>query len=44
MQNNTTKMGHHTGASNKEGHKAGGIRKGAGVGKTSKLEAWAAFQ
>jgi hypothetical protein len=43
MQNNTKKMGHRTGTSNEEGHKAGGIRKGAGMGETSKLEAWAAF-
>jgi hypothetical protein len=42
MQNNTKKMGCHTGISNKEGHKAGGMRKGAGMGETSK--AWAAFQ
>jgi hypothetical protein len=42
MKNNTTKMGHHTDTSNQEGHKAGGIRKGAGMGETSK--AWAAFQ
>ena len=30
MQNNTTKIGHHRGTCNKEGHKAGGVRKGAG--------------
>jgi hypothetical protein len=42
MQNNTTKMGCHTGASNKEGYIAGGTRKGAGMGEKSK--AWAAFQ
>ena len=30
MQNNTTKIGRHRGTCNKEGHKAGGVRKGAG--------------
>ena len=30
MQNNTTKIGHSRGTCNKEGHKAGGVRKGAG--------------
>ena len=30
MQNNTIKIGHRRGACNKEGHKEGGVRKGAG--------------
>ena len=30
MQNSTTKIGRHRGTRNKEGHKAGGVRKGAG--------------
>ena len=30
MQNSTTKIGHHRGTHNKEGHKTGGVRKGAG--------------
>jgi hypothetical protein len=41
MQNNTIKMGRHTGTRNKEGNKAGGVRKGAGMEETSK--ACAAF-
>jgi hypothetical protein len=38
MQNNTIKMGHHTGTHNKEKNKAGGVKKGAGMEETSK--AW----
>ena len=30
MENNTTKIGRRRGTRNKEGHKAGGVRKGAG--------------
>ena len=30
MQNSTTKIGRRRGTCNKEGHKAGGVRKGAG--------------
>jgi hypothetical protein len=41
MQNNTIKMGRRTGTHNKEGNKAGGVRKGAGMEETSK--SWAAF-
>ena len=37
MQNNTIKIGHHRGACNKEGHKAGGVRKGAGRKKRMQL-------
>jgi hypothetical protein len=34
MQNSTKKMGRRTGTCNKEGNKAGGVRKGAGRKKT----------
>ena len=37
MQNNTIKIGHRRGACNKEGHKAGGVRKGAGRKKRMQL-------
>ena len=47
MQNNTKKMIHHRGTCNMEGHKEGGVRKGAGRKKRMQsvdLKTWAAFQ